>query len=77
MEAKVKHKKFKKVKRGEWQMPIMRAYKMSCCDCGLVHSMHFQVIDPKTGKRLPGRVLIKGYRDEKLTRQERKKRVRK
>lgn len=69
-----RHKKFKKVKRGEWQMPIMKAYKMSCCDCRLVHSMHFMVIDGKTGKPIKGaRVLIKGYRDEKLTKQERKK----
>jgi hypothetical protein len=65
--------KFKKVKKGEWQMPIMRAYKMACCDCGLVHSMHFMVIDPKTGKKLPGRVIMKGYRDEVNTKKLRKK----
>lgn len=23
--------------------PIMRGYKMACCDCGLVHDMQFEV----------------------------------
>ena len=27
----------------EWQQPKMAAYKMACCDCGLVHDMEFEV----------------------------------
>ena len=28
-----------------WVQPIERGYKMSCCDCGLVHTMNFRVDD--------------------------------
>lgn len=62
--------KFKKVKPNEWQMPIMKWYKMACCDCGLVHNMTFKVIDNDTQKPIKnGRVLIKATRNEKLTKQ--------
>lgn len=27
----------------EWQTPIATAYRMACCDCGLVHEMEFRV----------------------------------
>jgi hypothetical protein len=26
-----------------WQMPIMRGYRMACCDCNLVHEVEFEV----------------------------------
>lgn len=26
-----------------WQYPIMKGYKMACCDCGLVHNLEFLV----------------------------------
>lgn len=26
-----------------WVLPIMEGYKISCCDCGLVHDMEFRV----------------------------------
>ena len=26
-----------------WVYPVMKGYKMSCCDCGLVHEMEFRV----------------------------------
>lgn len=29
----------------ETQYPIMRGYKMSCCDCGLVHDIDFEVFE--------------------------------
>lgn len=54
---------------GEWIQPITRAYKLGCCDCGLVHSVHFRVYD--------GRAQFKVYRDEKLTRSERAKKSKK
>ncbi len=28
-----------------WVYPLMDSYKMSCCDCGLVHDMQFRVTD--------------------------------
>lgn len=28
-----------------WVLPVMDGYKMSCCDCGLVHDMQFRVTD--------------------------------
>ena len=27
----------------EWQQPIMKGYRMQCCDCGLVHEVEFEV----------------------------------
>lgn len=29
----------------EWVTPIMKGYRMQCCDCGLVHEMQFQVLE--------------------------------
>lgn len=38
---------FAKTKRGftRWLPPIMRGYKMACCDCGLVHEMEFHAVE--------------------------------
>jgi hypothetical protein len=35
----------------DWQFPVMKGYKLACCDCGLVHDVEFRVVkrDPKTG----------------------------
>lgn len=27
----------------DWQLPVMRGYRMACCDCGLVHELEFRV----------------------------------
>jgi nitrate/TMAO reductase-like tetraheme cytochrome c subunit len=35
----------------DWVQPIMDGYRMSCCDCGLVHDMQFKVL--RKGKDLP------------------------
>lgn len=35
--------KSKTVVSGEWIQPIRRAYRMECCDCGLVHLIDFRV----------------------------------
>ncbi len=39
-------------KRGfsRWIQPVMKGYKMGCCDCGLVHEVEFKVL--KVIKRL-------------------------
>lgn len=61
--------RFPKVKANRWHMPIMKNYKMACCDCGLVHNMSFKIIDSESQKPVNGRVLIKASRNEKLTKQ--------
>jgi hypothetical protein len=38
-----------------WQCPVMRGYKLACCDCGLVHGMDFRI----------GRV-VKRYKDGRI-----------
>ena len=27
-----------------WVPPVMRGYRMACCDCGLVHDMQFKAV---------------------------------
>lgn len=29
----------------DWITPVMDGYKMTCCDCGLVHNMKFQALE--------------------------------
>lgn len=41
-------REFEPVKAGEWIKPIMRGYRMRCCDCGLIHRLDFKV----KGKRI-------------------------
>lgn len=31
-------------KSGEWIMPRMNDYRISCCDCGLIHRMDFKIV---------------------------------
>lgn len=26
----------------EWVFPLMKGYRMQCCDCGLIHEMQFR-----------------------------------
>lgn len=28
----------------EWVQPVMSGYKLTCCDCGLVHEMEFEAL---------------------------------
>lgn len=39
--------KYLKPEAGEWVQPVRRGYKLSCCDCGLVHRMGFRVVKGK------------------------------
>ena len=34
---------YKPVTEGEWLAPIMRGYRIKCCDCHLVHAIDFKV----------------------------------
>ena len=66
---------FYEVPPNEWQMPILKGYKMACCDCCLVHNMTFKIIDPDTNKVIKNaRVIMKATRHETLTKQMRKER---
>lgn len=66
----------------EWIRPRMTNYYMSCCDCGLVHTLNFRVVKVlkvykngmKKGEILPKdefEVEMKVKRNNKLTKQER------
>lgn len=44
---------------GKWVQPVRRGYKMSCCDCGLVHRMDFRVYK--------GRAQMRAWRDNRAT----------
>jgi len=46
-------------KAGEWQQPIRKGYRMACCDCGLVHTMNFRVVN--------GRAQFCIFRDNRKT----------
>ena len=62
-------KKYYKPRAGEWIRPIPRAYQFACCDCGLVHSMHFRVME--------GQAEFKAYRNNPATNRNRRKLFRK
>lgn len=42
-----------------WVQPIEQGYRMSCCDCGLVHEMDFRIHD--------GRVQFRARRHRRST----------
>jgi hypothetical protein len=44
------------IEPGEWIQPITEGYRMSCCDCGLVHLVDFRIHE--------GRVQLRAYRED-------------
>lgn len=56
----------------KWIQPVMRGYRMACCDCGLVHDMDFKVV--RHGKR--NNVQLRARRNERLTAAMRRKKRR-
>ena len=66
-------------------LPVMKGYKMACCDCGLVHELDFEVF-AITGQTEAGvftlrpltddeaQVAFKARRDNRATGQKRRKR---
>lgn len=50
---------------GEWIQPVPRGYRMSCCDCGLVHRIDFRVIKWAGGKRTKAQFRV--FRDNRST----------
>lgn len=57
--------KYKVVTDGEWVQPVMKGYKMACCDCGLVHVINFRI----AGKK----VQLQAFRDNRKTAAKRRK----
>jgi hypothetical protein len=62
------------LKNGEWVTPTP-IHKMACCDCGLVHTMHFRIalVEKLNGKK-HGKptVQFKAFRDNQATAKRRK-----
>lgn len=63
---------YDKPKPGEWVQPVRSGYRMSCCDCGLVHTLDFRVHK--------GHIQFRAFRNERATsavrREDRKRRER-
>lgn len=53
----------------DWIQPVSEGYKMSCCDCGLVHNMDFRI----DNKRVQFRVSRNNRSTAAVRREERKK----
>lgn len=54
------------IKSGHWITPRMSGYKLECCDCGLIHSVDFAVIDSEDNSLLNNcEVVFRVYRVEK------------
>ncbi len=47
----------------EWVRPVMKGYRMGCCDCGLVHVIDFKVIKHARGHK----VLFRASRHPRAT----------
>ena len=61
-----KRRLYEKPKPGEWVLPIAEGYQMECCDCGLVHTIDFRVVD--------GRAQMRMRRDRRATLMKRRQR---
>jgi hypothetical protein len=55
---------YDKPKSGEWVQPVEDGHKLCCCDCGLVHTMDFRVVD--------GRAQFRVFRNNRATAQVRR-----
>jgi hypothetical protein len=54
-----KRRLYERPKPGEWVLPVAEGYQMECCDCGLVHTIDFRVVD--------GRAQMRMRRDKRAT----------
>ena len=59
-----KRRVYDKPKPDEWVLPVAEGYQMECCDCGLVHTIDFRVID--------GRAQMRMRRDRRATQMKRR-----
>jgi hypothetical protein len=80
----VTKRRFPIATNGDRITPIMSGYKMSCCDCGLVHRLDFEVVEQfrnnpdgtwtgrKPRNKNPLRVVLIPARDNRSTGQHRR-----
>ena len=61
----MKKKKFKTLADGEWVRPKMSGYELKCCDCGLIHSIDFIVLDDSGEPVNNCNVMFRAYREKK------------
>lgn len=74
--------KYEQPRAGQYVFPVLRGYKLCCCDCGLVHTVAFDAI--RITSSLPDgrfkyqrldrkryRVLMRVWRDNVATRRAR------
>jgi hypothetical protein len=47
-----KRRVYVKPKPDEWVLPVAEGYQMECCDCGLVHTVDFRVVDGRAQLRM-------------------------
>ncbi len=50
---------------GEWIQPVVKNYKMACCDCGLVHQIDFRIHEK--------RIQFRAFRNNRATAAKRRK----
>lgn len=56
---------YEQVYDGEWIQPTPQTgHQMACCDCGLIHTINFRVVDSK--------VQFQAFRDVKATKNRRR-----
>lgn len=60
---------YPKPKEGEPVLPIMKGYKMACCDCGLVHLLKFEIVKIRGRNR----VQFRAWRENGATGQVRRR----
>jgi len=60
-----------------WIQPRHEAYKLACCDCGLVHVLQFRVVKDAlvidANDTTDGLVVFRARRDERATGQKRRR----
>ena len=56
--------RYERPEEGEWIQPVENGYKLSCCDCGLTHTMDFRIHD--------GQIQFRAFRDNRATGQVRR-----
>lgn len=56
--------RYHQVKPGEWVQPVRKGYKLSCCDCGLVHDLDFRLVVNVRGAK---RIQFRAFRNERAT----------
>lgn len=75
-------RKYPTIKNGSLVQPVMRGYRMACCDCGLVHRLNFRVVITKGRNQHKaisadgGKITVqfRAWRDEGETKKLRRKR---